>query len=102
MDRSLLILLMALPRETNSGHPWGSHAPVVRRQSGAVAVGAQQEEGLLRRVRDWPATPFPFAPGSGLPFVTFDRPWLSVDQSANTIYAAGHNVVDHEGFVTAS
>jgi hypothetical protein len=46
--------------------------------------------------------PFPFAPGSGDPVVTFDRPWLSVDQSTNTVYAAGHNVIDHEGFVTAS
>jgi hypothetical protein len=46
--------------------------------------------------------PWPFAPGSGNPVVTFDRPWLSVDQSTNTVYAAGHNVIDHEGFVTAS
>jgi hypothetical protein len=46
--------------------------------------------------------PFPFAPGSGNPVVTFDRPWVAVDQSTNTVYAAGHNVIDHEGFVTAS
>ena len=46
--------------------------------------------------------PFPFAPGSGSPLLTLDRPWISVDQSKNTVYAAGHNIADHEGFVTAS
>lgn len=45
---------------------------------------------------------FPFAPGSGNPVNTFDRPFLSVDQSTNTLYAMGHNIADHEGFVTAS
>jgi hypothetical protein len=45
---------------------------------------------------------FPFAPGSGNPLNTFDRPWLAVDQSTNTLYAIGHNIADHEGFVTAS
>ncbi len=45
---------------------------------------------------------FDFAPGSGSPINTFDRPWLVVDQSTNTIYMAAHNIVDHEGFVTAS
>jgi hypothetical protein len=45
---------------------------------------------------------FPFAPGSGNPMNTFDRPWLAVDQSTNTVYAMGHNIADHEGFVTAS
>ncbi len=46
--------------------------------------------------------PFPFAPGSGNPADTFDRPWLSVDRSTGVIYAASHNIVDHETFVTAS
>jgi hypothetical protein len=46
--------------------------------------------------------PFPFAPGSGNPINTFDRPWLAVDQSKNTVYAIGHNIADHEPFVTAS
>jgi hypothetical protein len=49
-----------------------------------------------------PPGPFPFAPNSGNPSDTFDRPWLSIDQSTGTIYAAGHNIVDHETFVTAS
>jgi hypothetical protein len=47
-------------------------------------------------------TPFPFAPNSGNPVNTFDRPWLAMDQSTNTLYAIGHNIADHEGFVTAS
>ena len=46
--------------------------------------------------------PFPFAPGSGNPVNTFDRPWLTVDQSTNTVYALSHNIADREGFVTAS
>lgn len=46
--------------------------------------------------------PFPFVPGSGNPLNTFDRPWLAMDQSTNTLYAIGHNIADHEGFVTAS
>ena len=46
--------------------------------------------------------PFDFAPGSGNPSDTFDRPWLAVDQSTGVIYAASHNIVDHETFVTAS
>ncbi|MBO0728192.1 MAG: exo-alpha-sialidase [Acidimicrobiaceae bacterium] len=46
--------------------------------------------------------PFPFVPGSGNPLNTFDRPWLAMDQSTNTLYAASHNIADHEPFVTAS
>ena len=37
-----------------------------------------------------------------LPIDTFDRPWISVDQSTNTVYAIGHNIVDHDGYITAS
>jgi hypothetical protein len=37
-----------------------------------------------------------------LPIDTFDRPWIAVDQSTNTVYAIGHNIVDHDGYVTAS
>jgi len=49
-----------------------------------------------------PDGPFSFAPGSGNPSDTFDRPWLAVDQSTGVVYAASHNIVDHETFVTAS
>jgi hypothetical protein len=45
--------------------------------------------------------PFHFVPGSGTPINTFDRPWLAVDQSTGIVYAAGHNIADHQGFVTA-
>ena len=37
-----------------------------------------------------------------VPIDTFDRPWIVVDQSTNTVYAIGHNIVDHDGYVTAS
>lgn len=37
-----------------------------------------------------------------LPIDTFDRPWIAVDQSTNTVYAIGHNIVDHDGYITAS
>jgi hypothetical protein len=40
--------------------------------------------------------------GGTLPIDTFDRPWIAVDQSTNTVYAIGHNIVDHDGYVTAS
>jgi len=46
--------------------------------------------------------PFPFAPGSGTPAQTFDRPWVDVDQSTGTVYASGANIADHERFITAS
>ena len=39
---------------------------------------------------------------TGDPVDTFDRPWLAVDQSTGTVYAAGHNLANHEGWVTAS
>ena len=39
---------------------------------------------------------------TGHPVDTFDRPWLAVDQSTGTVYAAGHNLADHEAWVTAS
>jgi hypothetical protein len=42
-----------------------------------------------------------FAPGTN-PQDPFDRPWLAVDQSSNTVYASGANVGNHERFVTAS
>jgi hypothetical protein len=45
--------------------------------------------------------PFHFVSGSGTPINTFDRPWLVVDQSTGIVYAAGHNIADHQGFVTA-
>jgi hypothetical protein len=43
-----------------------------------------------------------FVPESAIPVDTFDRPWLSVDQSTGTVYASGANIVDHKRFVTAS
>ena len=39
---------------------------------------------------------------TGHPVDTFDRPWLTVDQSTGAVYAAGHNLADHEAYVTAS
>jgi hypothetical protein len=56
----------------------------------------------LRVMGSASAGTFDFAPGSGNPINTFDRPWLVVDQSTNTVYVAAHNIVDHQGFVTAS
>jgi hypothetical protein len=44
----------------------------------------------------------PFTFVGGMPFNTFDRPFLSIDQSTNTVYATGHNIADHETFVTSS
>ena len=40
--------------------------------------------------------------GGTLPIDTFDRPWIAVDQSTNTVYDIGHNIVDHDGYITAS
>jgi hypothetical protein len=71
----------ALVHSTDSGQTW---SPVAR-PMGSQSVG-----------------PFPFAPGSGNPAGTFDRPWVRVDQSTNTVYASGANIADHERFVTAS
>ena len=70
-----------LLRSTDSGQTWS--APV--KTMGAASLG-----------------PFPFAPGSGKPKQTFDRPWVDVDQSTNTVYSSGANIADHERFVTAS
>jgi hypothetical protein len=70
-----------LLRSTDSGQTWS--APV--KAMGAASQG-----------------PFPFAPGSGHPNLTFDRPWVDVDQSTNTVYVSGANIADHERFVTAS
>ena len=66
---------------TNGGRSWSNELKVM----GSSTVGS-----------------FPFAAGSGHPASTFDRPWLVVDQSTNTVFVAAHNIVDHEGFVTAS
>jgi hypothetical protein len=45
---------------------------------------------------------FNFAPGSGHPVDTYDRPFLAVDQSNGTVYISSQNILDHERFVTAS
>jgi hypothetical protein len=45
---------------------------------------------------------FTFAPGSGHPVDTYDRPFLAVDQSNGTVYISSQNILDHERFVTAS
>jgi hypothetical protein len=45
---------------------------------------------------------FNFAPGSGNPVDTYDRPWVVVDQSTGVIYFAAGNILDHERFVTHS
>jgi hypothetical protein len=45
---------------------------------------------------------FNFAPGSGDPVDTYDRPFLAVDQSNGTIYVSSQNILDHERFVTTS
>jgi hypothetical protein len=37
-----------------------------------------------------------------LPIDTFDRPWIVVDQATNTVYDIGHNIEDHDGYITAS
>jgi hypothetical protein len=70
-----------LVRSTDRGQTW---SPVVK-PMGSQSLG-----------------PFPFAPGSGNPAGTFDRPWVKVDQSTNTVYESGANIADHERFVTAS
>jgi hypothetical protein len=45
---------------------------------------------------------FDFAPNSGHPIDTYDRPFLAVDQSNGTVYVSSQNILDHERFVTAS
>jgi hypothetical protein len=47
-------------------------------------------------------TGFNFAPNSGHPVDTYDRPFLAVDQSNGTVYISSQNILDHERFVTAS
>jgi hypothetical protein len=47
-------------------------------------------------------TGFNFAPGSGNPVDTYDRPFVAVDQSNGTVYVSSGNILDHERFVTAS
>jgi hypothetical protein len=73
----------AVMRSTDGGHTWSAQIPIM----GSTT-----------------ATPysFPFAPNSGNPSDTFDRPWLAVDRSTGVVYGASHNIVDHEMFVTAS
>lgn len=73
----------AIMRSTDGGHTWSAEVPIM----GSTA--------------DTPYA-FPFASGSGHPADTFDRPWLAVDRSTGVIYAASHNIVDHEMFVTES
>lgn len=68
-------------RSTDGGHTWSAALKVM----GSMNLGS-----------------FPFVPGSGQPLNTFDRPWLIVDQSTNTVYVESHNIADHEGFITAS
>ncbi|MGF7238534.1 MAG: sialidase family protein [Frankia sp.] len=68
-------------RSTNGGRTWSPPVKVM----GSTNLGT-----------------FAFVRGSGHPSNAFDRPWLAVDQSTNTLYAAGHNIADHEGFITAS
>jgi hypothetical protein len=73
----------AIMRSTDGGHSWSAEVPIMGSTTGT------------------PYT-FPFAPGSGHPADTFDRPWLAVDRSTGVVYAASHNIVDHEMFVTES
>jgi hypothetical protein len=69
----------AIVRSTDGGQTWSAPA----RTMGSAVNG-----------------PFTFVGGN--PQNTFDRPFLAVDQSTGTIYATGHNIADHETFVTAS
>jgi hypothetical protein len=45
---------------------------------------------------------FDFAPGSGDPIDTYDRPFMAVDQSTGSVYVSSQNILDHERFVTVS
>lgn len=71
----------ALLRSTDGGQTWSSPVQVIGSKSIA---------------------PFPFAPGSGNPVGTFDRPFVVVDQSTGIVYLSSQNIADHERFVTAS
>jgi hypothetical protein len=73
----------AVMRSTDGGHTWSAQVPI------------------MGSTTSTPYT-FAFAAGSGHPSDTFDRPWLAVDRSTGVVYAASHNIVDHEMFVTAS
>ena len=64
--------------------------------------GGQTWSDELRVMGSASAGTFDFVSGSGSPINTFDRPWLVVDQSTGTVFVAAHNIVDHEGFITAS
>jgi hypothetical protein len=64
--------------------------------------GGQTWSDELRVMGSASSGTYDFAEGSGHPINTFDRPWLVVDQSDGTVYVAAHNIVDHEGFITAS
>jgi hypothetical protein len=69
----------AIVRSTDGGKTWSSSIRIM----GSAVNG-----------------PFTFVGGN--PQNTFDRPFLAVDRSTGTVYAAGHNIADHETFVTAS
>jgi BNR/Asp-box repeat len=71
----------ALLRSTDGGQTWSNPVQVIGSKSIA---------------------PFPFAPGSGNPVGTFDRPFVVVDQSTGIVYLSSQNIADHERFVTAS
>ncbi len=64
--------------------------------------GGQTWSDELRVMGSASAGTFDFVSGSGSPINTFDRPWLVVDQSTGTVFVSAHNIVDHEGFITAS
>jgi hypothetical protein len=51
---------------------------------------------------DFGGSGFNFAPGSGNPVDTYDRPFTAVDQSTGIVYISSQNILDHERFVTAS
>jgi hypothetical protein len=45
---------------------------------------------------------FKYAPGSGNPVDTYDRPFIAVDQANGTVYVSSQNILDHERFITHS
>ena len=71
----------ALLRSTDSGQTWSNPLQVI----GSTTIA-----------------PFPFAPLSGNPVGTFDRPFVVVDQSTGIVYFSSQNIANHERFVTAS
>jgi hypothetical protein len=70
-------------RSSDDGHSWSADVPIMGSTTGTCYT-------------------FPFAPDSGHPADTFNRPWLAVDRSTGFVYAASHNIVDHEMIVTES